>query len=90
MIATGKRADILPLSLPPRGLSRTESAAYIGVSPTLFDEMVRDGRMPRPKQVNARTVWDRRRLDIAFDALQEQDSGSAEDAEADRWGKVAV
>lgn len=90
MIAAAKRSDILPLSLPPRGLSRTESAAYIGVSPTLFDEMVRDGRMPRPKQVNARTVWDRRRLDIAFDALQEQDGGTAEDAEADRWGKVAV
>ena len=26
-----KRAAILPLSLPPRGLSRTEAAAYVGV-----------------------------------------------------------
>jgi predicted DNA-binding transcriptional regulator AlpA len=75
MIAVGKRADLLPLNLPPRGLSRTEAAAYIGVSPTLFDEMVRDGRMPRPKQVNARTVWDRKRVDIAFDALEEQIAG---------------
>ena len=40
--------------------------------------MVRDGRMPRPKQVNARTVWDRRRVDLAFDALEEQIGGPGE------------
>ena len=55
MTAAPRRADVLPLSLPPRGLSRTEAAAYIGVSPTLFDKMVDDGRMPRPKQVSARS-----------------------------------
>ena len=63
------RASILPASLPPRGLCRVEAAAYLGVSPSLFDEMVRDGRMPAPKRINARTVWDRRKLDFAFDAL---------------------
>jgi predicted DNA-binding transcriptional regulator AlpA len=63
------RPDILPTSCPPRGLSRLESAAYIGVSPALFDEMVRDGRMPRPKVINSRVVWDRRQLDLAFEAL---------------------
>lgn len=73
-----ERANPLPLSLPPRGLNRIEAAAYVGVSPTLFDEMVRDGRMPRPKQVNARTVWDRRRVDVAFDALEEQIGGPGE------------
>ena len=59
----------LPLNLPPRGLSRTEAAAYIGVSPTKFDEMVKDGRMPKPKRVDTRSIWDRVRLDIAFDGL---------------------
>ena len=40
--------NILPTSLPPRGLSRVQSAAYIGVSPTLFDEMVKElGAVPR-------------------------------------------
>jgi hypothetical protein len=38
-------ADLLPPSLAPRGLSRSEAAAYIGVSPNLFDAMVKDGRM---------------------------------------------
>ena len=57
-----------------RGLSRVEAAIYIGVSPSLFDQMVRDGRMPSPKRINSRAVWDRRRLDAAFDALPEEDS----------------
>jgi hypothetical protein len=67
------RSAILPDSCPPRGLSRVESAAYVGVSPCLFDEMVRDGRMPHPKLINSRTVWDRHQLDLAFQALPEKD-----------------
>ncbi len=56
---------------PPtaRGLSRVQAAAYIGVSPSLFGEMVKDGRMPEPKSINSRTVWDVRALDKAFDLL---------------------
>jgi len=55
--------------IEPRGLSRVEAARYVGVSPSLFDVMVKDGRMPQPKRINSRTVWDRRRLDEAFDTL---------------------
>ena len=61
--------NVLPPSLPPRGLSRVEAAQYIGVSPSLFDQMVEDGRMPKPKPINARKVWDRLRLDQAFELL---------------------
>lgn len=50
-----------------------QAAAYIGVSPTLFDILVNDGRMPRPKQINARKVWDLRRIDLAFDALPQSE-----------------
>jgi predicted DNA-binding transcriptional regulator AlpA len=53
----------------PRGLSRAEAAFYIGVSPSLFDALVRDGRMPQPKRINTRTVWDRRQIDEFFAAL---------------------
>ena len=59
----------LPPNLPPRGLSRPAAAAYIGVSPTKFDEMVKDRRMPKPKRVDTRNIWDRHRLDIAFNEL---------------------
>jgi predicted DNA-binding transcriptional regulator AlpA len=75
---------VLPASLAPRGLSRVQSAAYIGVSPSLFDEMVRDGRMPNPTRINARTVWDRVKLDEAFAALSDSRDGD------DPWDKVAV
>jgi len=68
-MTAAERSKALPLSLAPRGLSRVQSAAYIGVSPGLFDEMVRDKRMPSPKRINARTVWDRLELDEAFAAL---------------------
>ena len=68
-----ERRDVLPRSLAPRGLSRVEAAAYVGVSPSLFDEMVTDGRMPKAKRINARTVWDLKQLDRAFDALPNGD-----------------
>jgi hypothetical protein len=74
-----QRQDVLPVSLPPRGLSRVEAAAYIGVSPSLFDQLVQDGRMPVPLRVNTRTIWDRRRLDLAFDALLTDGSKLTED-----------
>ncbi|MEP9370604.1 hypothetical protein [Mesorhizobium sp. KR1-2] len=58
-----------PLPFIPRGLSRSLAALYVGVGTTLFDEMVEDGRMPKPKRVNNRTIWDRVELDIAFTEL---------------------
>jgi predicted DNA-binding transcriptional regulator AlpA len=78
------RDNVLPASLAPRGLSRVQAAAYIGVSPTLFDEMVDDGRMPKPVRINARVVWDRIKLDEAFAALPD---GNDRD---DPWGNVAL
>ena len=63
------RAEILPNSLAPRGLSRERAAAYIGVSTTLFDAMVSDGSMPGPKRFHTRTIWDRASLDEAFASL---------------------
>ncbi|KRE13456.1 hypothetical protein ASE63_18460 [Bosea sp. Root381] len=54
---------------PRRGLSLAESADYIGVSVTKFLEMTADGRMPKPKEIDRRRVYDIRMLDRAFDAL---------------------
>jgi predicted DNA-binding transcriptional regulator AlpA len=65
--------------IEPRGLSRAQAASYVGVSPSLFDEMVKDGRMPQPKHINARVVWDKRLLDEAFEALPEGADQSTED-----------
>lgn len=75
------RAHVLPSSLPPIGLSREMAATYIDVSPSKFDEMVKDGRMPRPKQIDARRVWDRLKLERSFALLP----GDEDDLEVDRW-----
>lgn len=81
------RESVLPKP-EARGLSRSEAAAYVGVSPSLFDQMVGDRRMPKPKRINARTVWDRVRLDAAFEALDEETPGGGEPNDA--WSDVAV
>ena len=49
---------------------------YIGVSAGKFDEMVADGRMPAPVQIDARKVWDVRSIDMAFDALPRETCNS--------------
>jgi predicted DNA-binding transcriptional regulator AlpA len=67
---TARAAD--PHAYPPRGLSREEAARYIGVGTTKFDAMVADGRMPRPKQVDGRTIWDRFAIDAHFTDLPDQ------------------
>jgi hypothetical protein len=50
-----------------------QAAEFVGVSPSLFDVLVKDGRMPPPKRVNSRTIWDRRQLERAFDALPSEE-----------------
>jgi predicted DNA-binding transcriptional regulator AlpA len=64
----------------PRGLRRVDAALYICVSPSLFDEMVKDGRMPSPRMINTRTVWDRFELDEAFEALPRKEDANPWDA----------
>jgi predicted DNA-binding transcriptional regulator AlpA len=76
-----RAAAALPSSLPPRGLSRVQSAEYVGVGITKFDEMVADGRMPKPKRIDGRTVWDRIQIDEAFAEL---DNGATSTSEWDK------
>jgi excisionase family DNA binding protein len=62
------------LTYPPRGLNREEAARYVGIGTSLFDRLVEEGRMPKPKHIGKRVVWDRLKLDAAFADLEE-DSG---------------
>jgi predicted DNA-binding transcriptional regulator AlpA len=68
---TACRADcaVDSIGYAPRGLSRYEAARYVGVGVTKFDEMVSDGRMPRPKRIDGRIVWDRLKIEAAFSDL---------------------
>ena len=69
--------------VPFLGMNRTEAAAYIGVSPSKFDEMIMDGRMPSPKRIDTRCVWDSRQLSSAFDKLP----GGADD-DRNEWDEA--
>ena len=75
----------LPIRLPPRGLNRVLASAYIGISPSKFDALVIDGRMPPPKRIDGRKVWDRDALDQAFVALPEDGA----DNDNNPWDAVA-
>ena len=83
-----RRLQVLPHSLPPRGLSREQAAAYVGVSPTFFDQLVTDRSMPRPKRIGRRCLWDRIQLDAAFTALPNE--GEEDRAADDVWARCAV
>jgi excisionase family DNA binding protein len=84
MFGMPRARRILPLP-ERRGLSRNEAAEYVGVPVSLFEQMVSDGRMPKPLDVGTRRIWDRRKLDASFAALVEE-----RDLESDAWSNVSV
>lgn len=57
-----------------RGYNRIEAASYVGISPTKFDELVKDGRLPQAKQIDGRKVWDVQELAPAFEDLGRRDT----------------
>ena len=67
------------LSYAPRGMSREEAARYIGVGTTKFDEMVSDRRMPKPKKIDGRVVWDRIAIDAAFTDLPSENANRVDE-----------
>lgn len=54
---------------PRRGLDRDEAAIFIGVTLATFDQMVSDGRLPKPSEFDGELVWDLVQVDRAMDRL---------------------
>ncbi len=74
-----------------RGRSREEAAGHIGVGATKFDEMVADGRMPEPRVIDARVVWDVYELDAYFDRLPRRGEAiRTKDRSDDPWSRMAA
>jgi hypothetical protein len=71
----GERRLSAQRPIPRRGLSRIEAAMYVGIGATKFDELVAAGRMPKPKCIDNRKVWDILALDQAFDLLPDDEGG---------------
>lgn len=61
-------------TMPRRGLSRDESAMYLGVGVGTFDELRAAGKVAPPRVIGNRKLWDIRDLDIAFDALPRENA----------------
>lgn len=81
------RHSVLPISLAPLGLSRVLASEFVGVGVTKFDAMVDDGRMPKPRRVDGRKIWDRRELEEAFTALPVE---GTERESANPWDEVSA
>jgi predicted DNA-binding transcriptional regulator AlpA len=60
------KGSSLPFGYLLGALNRMQSAEYVNVCPSVFDEMVADGRMPKPVVVSERRFgWIQRELDAA-------------------------
>ena len=75
------RPAALPPTLQPRGLSRAQAAAFVGVSATTFDRLVIDGMMPGPRAVYGRLIWCRIEIEAAFAELPSRDQRMAQTRE---------
>jgi predicted DNA-binding transcriptional regulator AlpA len=55
---------------------------YFGISTSTFDKLVAENRVPKPRRIGERKIWDVRELDVAFEALPHEDGApsSWEDA----------
>ena len=65
MNAQARPRDIIA-PVPRIAVGRDEAAASLGISRNLFNTMVDDGRMPRPRVVNGRRLWDADEVRVAF------------------------
>lgn len=67
----------------PRGLSRTEAAAYVGLSPSAFSEARKKRIYPNPTLPGGR--YDRRLLDQAMNRLSGINSESDATTPLEAW-----
>jgi hypothetical protein len=84
MRRTTTRVDILPYLPVVFGLGEVEAAAAIGISASKFRNLVEDGRMPSPRRIDGRSIWDVDELRAAFKALPH--AGDCE--KANSWADV--
>lgn len=67
-MAAGKLQD--QMAYPPRGMRAERAAAYIGIAPSTFHQMVDDGTMPKGIKVRGMRIWDRFDVEAAFENLK--------------------
>ena len=83
-----KAHHTLPLSLAPLGLRREAAAEFVSVSVSKFDQLVADGRMPKPLHIDGVVAWDVEALINAWRRLRDQ-AAATEGNEWDRAMRLA-
>jgi predicted DNA-binding transcriptional regulator AlpA len=86
-MGTLEQHRVLPLPTV-RLLSRPEAATFTGVSPTVFDRMVRDGLMPSPLRVYSRVLWDVRALEASIARLPGNGTSTDSVDTGNSWDEV--
>lgn len=56
------------------GLNREQAAAFVGISPSLFDKAVEAGTMPQSRLIGTRKIWDADELAASFKAIPHKGS----------------
>jgi predicted DNA-binding transcriptional regulator AlpA len=84
MRRTTTRVDIMPYLPVVFGLGEVEAAAAIGISASKFRTLVEDQRMPSPRRIDGRSIWDVDELRAAFKALPHEN----ECEKANSWADV--
>jgi hypothetical protein len=82
-VTRAPKAVAVGVGIARRGLSRVEAAIYVGISPSKFDQLIAGGRMPGPRRIDSRKVWDVRELDLFFDELPRHHAEEAVNTWAD-------
>jgi predicted DNA-binding transcriptional regulator AlpA len=79
------RQEIMPLLPVVFGLGELEAAAAIGISASKFRALISEKRMPSPRRLDGRKIWDVDELRAAFKALPRD----KETEEPDSWADLA-
>jgi hypothetical protein len=77
------RKEVMPYLPVVFGLSELEAAAALGISASKFRAMVAEKRMPSPRRLDNRRIWDIDELRDAFKALPHEG-----DCEKNTWADL--
>ncbi len=72
------RFDHLPPGFIPFAVSRETGAELIGISPNHFDKLVKEGRLPAPRELGGRVLWDSDEIRAAWRAMPRRGQSSSD------------
>jgi predicted DNA-binding transcriptional regulator AlpA len=78
------RFDHLPPGVIPLAVSRETAAQLLGISAGTFDKLVKTGKLPEPREVESRILWDSKEIEAAWRAMPRR----GQPATVNEWDSV--